>query len=587
MADNVDIRVRLAGARKAAAEAKDVGKAVAGIGDNSSRVAGQTDRMAKSQGRARRGLVALGGAAKYGGAAMGVGLVVGAKKAVTASSNLGEQVNKTKVIFGDSRREILGWSKGAATSLGMSQRQALETAGQFGGMFSTLGKTDKQAAGMSKRMVGLSADMASFNNSTPQEAFDALRAGLSGESEPLRRFNVFLNETKVAAEAANMGLKAGAGGLTESQKTMARYSIIMRETSKQQGDFGRTSGSWANLQRILAAQFENLAAVAGQRLIPTLEKGGKKLSKFLTQMQTGRGAGGEFVDTLHDMWTEAKPIVTWVGRAAVNTGKFVGRHPELAKVATAIAFVGVAVKGLRFARAVSGIDMLLGGLSRLGRTKAGQKAAQSITSALGSSSAKRKFSTVGQTVGTTVGQSASTAAASGMAGQGPAGAAAGGGVAAKTKAKFGSAGFKNKMRGAGKLAGGALALGLLVEFGDKLGKGLSGGTITDLLAPLSPRAYKPDIKGYDPNAPSGSHDPRDMRPRPDGGLYIKPPRVPRPHNRPGGRVEPLHRRLNPFASRAASSGSNAPIVIPVTLTMDGKAFYRTVVRHDARERAHS
>jgi hypothetical protein len=46
---------------------------------------------------------------------------------------------------------------------------------------------------MSQKMVTLAADMASFNNADPAETLDALRAGLAGETEPLRRFGVSLS----------------------------------------------------------------------------------------------------------------------------------------------------------------------------------------------------------------------------------------------------------------------------------------------------------------------------------------------------------------------------------------------------------
>jgi phage-related protein len=141
----------------------------------------------------------------------------GAKKAVDAASDLGEQVNKASVVFGKSAPVILDWSKTTAKGLGISQRAALEAAGTFGNMLVPMGVARDEAARMSKRMVTLGADMASFNNASPEETLDAIRAGLAGETEPLRRFGVFLNEARIQQEALNLGLIKGSGALEAAQ----------------------------------------------------------------------------------------------------------------------------------------------------------------------------------------------------------------------------------------------------------------------------------------------------------------------------------------------------------------------------------
>ena len=63
----------------------------------------------------------------------------------------------------------------------------------LGNMLVPMGIGRKKAAEMSKQLVELAADMASFNNASPEETLDALRSGLAGETEPLRKFGVFLN----------------------------------------------------------------------------------------------------------------------------------------------------------------------------------------------------------------------------------------------------------------------------------------------------------------------------------------------------------------------------------------------------------
>ena len=127
----------------------------------------------------------------------------------------------------------------------MSQTEALQAAGNFGGMFRTIGLGTRRTADMSRRLAELGADMASFNNEDPTDMLDRLRSGLAGEAEPLRRFGVLHREARVKTEAYRSGIAKAGAKLTEQQKVQARYNLILRDTTLQQGDVARTGDSWA------------------------------------------------------------------------------------------------------------------------------------------------------------------------------------------------------------------------------------------------------------------------------------------------------------------------------------------------------
>lgn len=223
--------------------------------------------------KAKRPLGNIGGSIK--GFVAGAAAAYGAQKLVTdavgSAVDLGEQLNKTAVVFrGPGAQAIESWSKTTATALGMSQRQALEAAGVFGNMLVPMGFARGKAADMSKSMVGLASDMASFNNASPDETLQALRSGLAGETEPLRRFGVFLSDARLKQQAMSMGLYEGKGVLDANAKAQATYALIVKDTKDAQGDFQRTSSSLANQQRILKAQYEQTAASIGKYLIPVI-----------------------------------------------------------------------------------------------------------------------------------------------------------------------------------------------------------------------------------------------------------------------------------------------------------------------------
>jgi len=224
------------------------------------------------------------GAAKkvayLGGALTGLAIVAGAK-AVNAAANLSEQITKTSVVFGKSAKAIQAWARTTSGSIGISNRAALEAAGVFGNMLVPMGVARRDAARMSKRMVTLAADMASFNNASPEETLDALRAGLAGESEPLRRFGVFLNDARLKQEALNLGIYEGKGPLDAIAKAQATYSLILKDTKDAQGDFKRTSDSLPNAMRSIRASVEDLQAAFGEGLLPVVQKVAKELKNRL------------------------------------------------------------------------------------------------------------------------------------------------------------------------------------------------------------------------------------------------------------------------------------------------------------------
>lgn len=232
------------------------------------------------------------------------------RKAIGAASDLNEQVNKTNVVFGQSAQAIQAWAQTTAAAFGLSQRAALEAAAGFGQILETSGLTQQQAAGMSRSLVELAADIASFNNLDPSEALDKLRSGLAGEAEPLRRVGVLLSEARVKQEAYTSGIAESGAVLTEGQKVQARYALILRDTATAQGDFGRTSQGLANQQRILNAQIENLRAKLGEALLPAITNIVQAINRWLASSENQQRLQEGLARTLDVAGTAAKAFAS-------------------------------------------------------------------------------------------------------------------------------------------------------------------------------------------------------------------------------------------------------------------------------------
>ncbi|MDF1705068.1 MAG: hypothetical protein P1U38_09865 [Aeromicrobium sp.] len=207
------------------------------------------------------------------------------KKAIDAASDLSEEVAKSGEVFGDQTASIKKFAEEAEQSLGQSERAALDATSTFGQIAQSAGLSGKGAADFATEFTTLASDLASFNNSTPEEAITAIGAALRGESEPIRRFGVMLDDATLRARAMSMGLIDNVKtALTPQQKALAASEEILAQTSKAQGDFARTSDGAANQARINAAETENLSAKLGGQLLPYYESLQRVLSQVLGWM---------------------------------------------------------------------------------------------------------------------------------------------------------------------------------------------------------------------------------------------------------------------------------------------------------------
>lgn len=192
-------------------------------------------------------------------------------EAIDSASSLNEEVSKSETIFGSSSAEIQKWAKGAAEAMGLSEVAALEATGTIGNMFVAMGMSGDQAANMSKSMVQLASDLGSFNNTSTDDAIQAIGAALRGESEPIRRYGVLLDDATLKAEAFAKGLYDGKGSLDPATRALSAYSVILKQTTAAQGDFQKTSDGLANSQKILKAQFANASTEIGKALLPAMQ----------------------------------------------------------------------------------------------------------------------------------------------------------------------------------------------------------------------------------------------------------------------------------------------------------------------------
>jgi len=241
------------------------------------------------------------------GAAMGTAGVY----AINLASDLEEVQNVVDTTFGKNANIINDWAKKAGKSFGLSELEAKKFNGTMGAMLKSMGLTDDQILEMSTSMVGLSGDFASFYNLPAEEAFAKIRSGISGEIEPLKQLGINMSVANLEAFALAEGINKSYSEMTQAEQATLRYNYLMSVTSDAQGDFSKTSDSFANQMRILKLNISDLAASLGKLLLPIATSAIQKMTELTGKLSEGFDTGGfdGLMDTLGEMIPILNPVI--------------------------------------------------------------------------------------------------------------------------------------------------------------------------------------------------------------------------------------------------------------------------------------
>ncbi|WP_368366697.1 hypothetical protein [Ruminococcus sp. J1101004sp1_RTP21198st1_B9_RTP21198_201120] len=189
------------------------------------------------------------------------------KSCLELGSDLAEVQNVVDVTFPNMTAQVDKFAKSAAQSFGLSETMAKQFTGTFGAMAKAFGFSEEQAYDMGASLTKLAGDVASFYNLSQDEAYTKLKSVFTGETESLKDLGVVMTQTALDSYAMANGFGKTTAKMSEAEKVALRYSFVQNQLAAAQGDFARTSGSWANQIRILTLQFDSLKATIGQGLI--------------------------------------------------------------------------------------------------------------------------------------------------------------------------------------------------------------------------------------------------------------------------------------------------------------------------------
>lgn len=222
--------------------------------------------LKKSADRSQSGVTSAFKKLKTGIIALGIGKVI--KDSIQMGMDAVESDSLFETSLGKWADSVRDWSEETADALGLNAVAMRKNTGVIYNMTNSMGVAEDNALKLSKGISLLSEDMASFYNLDSSEAFNKLRAGLTGETEPLKALGILVDENTVKQVAYSEGIAENGAELTQQQKVLARYVAILKQTGNAQGDLARTIDSPANQLRLLKNQVSQLGLAFSNFLIP-------------------------------------------------------------------------------------------------------------------------------------------------------------------------------------------------------------------------------------------------------------------------------------------------------------------------------
>lgn len=235
------------------------------------------------------------------------------KQAIDYASDLVEVQNVVDVTFGNSAETVNKWSKEALNAYGLNELSAKRYSSTLGAMMKSSGLAGDEVMDMSMKMTELAGDMASFYNLSGDMAFEKIKSGISGETEPLKALGINMSDANLQAYAYATGINKLTKDMSQAEKVQLRYNYLMSVTKDAQGDFARTSDSFSNQTKLLAENWKAFMGELASNVLPIL-------GKILSVLNDGINKIKEWYDAIKSNWSTIAPIVTPIAEALFLLG---------------------------------------------------------------------------------------------------------------------------------------------------------------------------------------------------------------------------------------------------------------------------
>lgn len=307
-----------------------------------------------------RGLVGV-----IAGFTAGRALIGWANEARESANNLTESINAITVVAGEGADQILAFGEKAAESAGLANSAANQLVVPIVSMLRNFGFGAEEAGDAAVVLTQRAADMASVFNVDVAQALEAIQAALRGESDPIERFGGSITAARVESFLLAEGIAESKAEITDADKVMGRYKLILEDTARVAGDFAATADEDANKTRIFQARVEDLQAEIGKGLLPA----------FGSLLDTGE----DLLPVLESLGTDVLPVLVEgfadfvAGVGAIIQG--IGGLPAGVKIASGALLGLLGTAKLLYAHPViAGLGLVTAGIIAIGDAARDEKA---------------------------------------------------------------------------------------------------------------------------------------------------------------------------------------------------------------------
>ena len=297
------------------------------------------NKTSNDMGNAFAGMFAKVSAAAVA-AKVGKELLEWGKAAIDVASDLQEVQNVVDTVFGDGAATIESWSKAAGKQFGLTELQAKKFTSTLGAMMKSSGLAGDQITEMSTDLAGLAADMASFYNLDFETAFEKIRAGISGETMPLKQLGINMSAANLEAFALAQGLEKTYAQMDQGEQTMLRYQYLMQATADAQGDFAKTADGYANTERRIQTSLDSIQAATGEFLLGVMAPLKRELANFLELFASPEER--TIMDDLNDIAAEKDTKIANIKAVAAEAEQLIGQLNTIAGSDPGVVMEGIA-----------------------------------------------------------------------------------------------------------------------------------------------------------------------------------------------------------------------------------------------------
>lgn len=213
---------------------------------------GLTNAMANMKGTLLRGVGAafkapfklmgtllkgVGIAALAGTVAASAAFVQMGRSGLEYASDLQEVQNVVDKTFAENSAIIDDFAARSLEAYGLNALEAKKYSSTVGAMLKSMGLTSDETLVMSQNLTALAGDVASFYNLSGDEAFEKIRAGISGETEPLKQLGINMSVANLEAYALSQGISTAYNKMSQADQAVLRYNYLLSATADAQGGF--------------------------------------------------------------------------------------------------------------------------------------------------------------------------------------------------------------------------------------------------------------------------------------------------------------------------------------------------------------